>query len=413
MAFDSGRVTFCRFHTVGNAPKTADEALLEALAEHAFVDGEGAGEEVTSGFVAGAHLFDAQFEYAKNCFGDAVLLGLRIETNRVPADVRRAYRVMHEQAMAEANPSGFLSRRQKREAAESADRQVHDELASGRHKRSKLVPLLWDLKRKQLFCAALGSGVAEQLSAGMHRAFGLSLEPLTAGALAGRLMRKAGTGRDYEDLLPSPFTAPPPQARTDADDAANADGPRDVKIPSVPWAFRGVDAKDFLGNEMLIWLWWLTETAEGTIEVGTDTGKVELAVVIDRLLEMDCAWGAAGKQSLRGEAGLGPTRLPEAAAALRHGKWPRKLGLMLADGVDQRQWELTLQGDAWTVSAATLPTNEDAESVRETIEQRIASVRDLAELLDGLFSRFLRERVGGQWKAQRERIAAWIASRRR
>lgn len=413
MPFDTGRVTFCRYQTVGNAPRAADETLLAALAEHAFVDGEGAGDEITSGFVAGAHLFDARFEYARNCFGDAVLLGLRIDTNRVPADLRRAYRAMHEQALAEASPSGFLSRRQKREAAESADRQVHDELASGRHKRSRLVPLLWDLKRRHIFCASAAGSVGEQLAACMRRAFDLTLEPLTAGALAGRLMRKAGSGRDYEDLLPSPFTAPPPQARRDADDAGDGDRPRDLKIPSVPWAFRGVDAKDFLGNEMLIWLWWRTETAEGAVDLGTDAGKIELAVMIDRLLEMDCAWGAAGKQILRGAAGLGPTRLPEAAEALRHGKWPRKLGLTLADGVDQRQWELTLQADQWTVSAATVPAGDDAESVRQTIEQRIAAVRDLADLLDSLFARFLRDRVSGQWKTHRERIAAWIASRRR
>ncbi len=410
MPFDSGRVTFCRFQTVGNAPKAADETLLEKLAEHAFVDCEGYSEEVESGFVAGAHIFDTQFEYAKNAFEDAVLLGLRIDTNRVPADLRRAFRAMHEQSLAEANPSGFLSRQQKREAAESADRQVHEELTSGRHKRSKLVPLLWDLKRKQIFCASAASSVTEQLALCFHRAFEVTLEPLTAGSLASRLMRKAGAGRDYEDLLPSPFTPPPAQARRDAD---NAEGPRDVKIPSVPWAFRGMDAKDFLGNEMLIWLWWLTETAEGAITVGTDRGDVELVAMIDRLLEMDCAWGAAGRQTLRGDAGLGPSRLPEAVEALRHGKWPRRLGLILADGVDQRQWELTLAADAWTVCAATLPADEQTESVREATERRLAAVRDLAELLDSLFARFLRDRVSERWRDQRERIAHWIVSRRR
>lgn len=408
MSFHSGRVSFVRFQVnhADKPPTAVTQALLDTLSEHAFTDTPvGTPDEIESGWTTGQHLFDLQFTFDKNGFGNALLFALRIDTNRVPGDVRQAYRLMHEQSLAATNPSGFISKAQKKDAREAVEHQIHEELASGKYRRSKLVPLLWDLQRSQLYCAAAGNTVQEQLASCFRTSFNADLTPLTAGSLAGQWLREWGKGRDYEDLRPSPFTVPPPEARSDGDDAA---APADLSTPPVPWAASAVDVKDFLGNEFLLWMWWVTETAEGQVDVKTKDLNALVALVLDRTLEMDCAWGATGKQTLRG---AGPTRLAEAGDALRTGKWPRKAGMILSDG--QQQWELTFQADRLAVSAGLLPPIETANSPRELLEQRLTLTRDLSRVVDGLYETFLRRRVSSSWASDRQKIHEWIGHRRR
>ena len=99
----------------------------------------------------------------------------------------------------------------------------------------------------------------------------------------------------------------------------------------------------------------------------------------------------------------------EAGEALKLGKWPRKVGLHLADA--EEAYELTLGADPFVVSAARLPEIDDAQSPRELIEARLQRVTHLASLLDGLFDAFLQRRLGGGWKSDREAIKGWIQSR--
>ncbi|HEX7010423.1 MAG TPA: hypothetical protein VF184_10600 [Phycisphaeraceae bacterium] len=407
MAFHSGRVSFCRFRVVGDAPASVDEALLSILQEHAFRETAiGAPEQVEAGWITGEHLLDTQFSYEKNGFGNLAMFALRIDTHQVPAAIKQAYRKINEQAAAAGNPSGFASRAQKREAQELAGRQIHEDLAAGKFRKSKAVPLIWDLPRQTLYCGATGNTVVEQLARLFRQSFGAELEAVTAGTLAGELLKEQGRRRDWEDLHPSPFTAPPPEAHAQGDDA---DGPRDVAIPTAPWCARSVDLKDFLGNEFLIWLWWRAEAHEGEVPVRTPAGgQGQVFVTLDKALDMDCAWGVRGRQSLRGD---GPTRWNEAAEALAMGKWPRRAGLILSDG--EHQWELTLQGDRMQVSGAALPEVPDAQSPRQLLEGRLLLIGTLASTLDAAYQSFLAQRCSGGWSAQRQAIRQWIADRRR
>jgi hypothetical protein len=408
MAFDSGRVTFTRFRVTGETPAQVDQTVLDTLHEHRFQQTEiGAPDEVEVGFTTGEHILDTQFSYEKNGFGACLLCAMRLDTHKVPSDLKQAYKKINEQAAAEGNPSGFASKAQKRDAAEQAEQQVREDLASGRFRRSKAVPVLWDLEQGMLYCGAGTNTAIEQLASLLRTAFNVELQMITAGTLASELLRGQGQGRDYEDLKPTPFTGPPQKARDAAEDG---DGPRDMSVPQVPWIVQSVDLKDFLGNEFLLWLWWHLEQHEGTIEAhspdGQQTAGRAMFLALDKALDMECAWGVGGKQSLRGD---GPSRLREAGEALRMGKWPRKVGLLLSDG--EHQWELTLQGDKMSVSGASMPEVPDAESPRELTEARLQLVRKLAAALDGMYSAFLAERVGSSWPGQRDAIGRWIRQR--
>lgn len=413
MSFHSGRATFCRFAVTGDAPATADETALSILSEFAFKEQSiGVPQEIEVGFITGEHVFDTQFTYGKNGFGPALLFALRIDTHKVPSDIKQAYKRMHEQAVAAGKDDslGFLSKVEKREATEMTNRQLQEELAAGKYRKSKMIPILWDLQRRELLFGAVGSSVVDELHKIMRDAFNVELDQLTSGGIARQILSAKGETRDFEDIRPSPFTAPPAGAAENHEDAA---GVQDISIPLVPWATACIDMKDFLGNEFLMWLWWILEEHEGSVEIDVEGAqrKDSIGIFFDKSLNMDCAWGVGGKQTLTGD---GPTRLVEAADALVTGKWPRKAGMIIADENSSEQWELTFQADMMIISSAQLPPTDEAQSPREVIEARILSCRRLAEVFTGMYSKFLNVRVDpNTWAPRREAISKWINSRKR
>src|SRR5687767_14389360 len=205
MGFSSGSVSFRRFAVVGKAPKTPEQELLDKLASHALKPGEfGVPEETEYGWGGGRHVLDGAFGFEHNVFADALHFALRVDTNKVPGDLKKAYQLMEEEAVAATNPSGFISKNQKKDVKDSIRRKVDEEMKSGRFRRSKLLPMLWDLPSQTLYCAATGASF-EKLAELFERTFGLTLLPMTSGALALRLLEPRGRRRDYEDLRPTRF----------------------------------------------------------------------------------------------------------------------------------------------------------------------------------------------------------------
>ena len=123
MAFASGRVSFVRFGVDGDAPATVDETALSILKAGAFKEQEiGVPDAVELGFTTGVHLFDVQFSFEKNGYGPAgswMLFAMRVDTHQPPSEVKQAYRKMNELAAAEASPTGFEKKMEKREKKES------------------------------------------------------------------------------------------------------------------------------------------------------------------------------------------------------------------------------------------------------------------------------------------------------
>ena len=111
--------------------------------------------------------------------------------------------------------------------------------------------------------------------------------------------------------------------------------------PDYPWVMKGPEPKDFMGNEFMLWLWHEADAKTGVIP--TEDGDV--TILFDKSLDLDCAYGESGKDSLRG---TGPSRMPEAMDALRSGKVPRKAGLIM----DARgsQYSLTLAAENLAVA---------------------------------------------------------------
>jgi hypothetical protein len=385
MGFASGSVSFRRFSVLGKAPSAPEESLLERLAEHALKPGElGVPEEIEYGWSGGRHVLDAQFSFDRNVFADAISFGLRVDTNKVPSELNKAWQLMEEDAAAAENPSGFISKNQKRQARDSIRRKVDDELRSGRFRRSKLVPVLWDLPGQTIYSPVSQSNF-EKLAEIFERTFGLELSPLSAGKLALQRLEARGRRRDYEDGRPTRFVPGP-----------TGEG----EYPEYPWVAKGPEPKDFLGNEFFLWLWHEADHRGGAIKA---EGADEITVYIDRMLDVDCAYGQTGRDFIRGD---GPSRMPEARDALRSGKLPRKAGLVI-DAFGQ-QYTLTLNAESLGVSGAKLPDVEEVETARVLFEERIALIRDLGKAVDALFESFLKVRASSAWEGYVGGIRKWI-----
>ncbi|HSZ54931.1 MAG TPA: hypothetical protein VK797_04680 [Tepidisphaeraceae bacterium] len=384
MGFASGSVSFRRFSVLGKSPAAPDESLLAKLAENALRPGEiGMPEEIEYGWSGGRHVLDAQFSFEHNVFADAISFAMRVDTNKVPSELKKAWQLMEEDAAAAQNPSGFISKNQKREVRESIRRKADDELRSGQFRRSKLVPVLWDLPAQMIYSPASISNF-EKLAELFERTFGLELSPLSSGKLALANMESMGRRRDYEDARPTRFVHGP-----------TGEG----EYPEYPWVAKGPEPKDFLGNEFLLWLWHEADHRGGALKTEADP----ITVYIDRALDVDCAYGQTGRDFLRGD---GPSRMPEARDALRSGKLPRKAGLVI--DAFRQQYTLTLNAESLAMSGVKLPDVEDAESARVLLEERIALIRDLGRAIDALFESFLRVRASSAWEGQVGGIRKWI-----
>ena len=385
MGFAAGSVSFRRFAVVGSAPAVPDQSLLDKLAENALKPGEfGVPEEVEYGWGGGRHVLDGSFSFEHNVYADALHFALRIDTNKVPGDLKKAYKLMEEEAVAADNPSGFISKAQKKDVKDTVRRKLDDDLRSGKFRRSKLLPVLWDLPSQTLYCPASGSAY-EKLAELFERTFELKLVPLTAGSLSLRLLEPRGRRRDYEDFRPTRFVHGP-------------EG--ESQYPEYPWVAKGPEPKDFLGNEFLLWLWHEADSRTGAI--ATESAG-EVTVYIDRALDLDCAYGQTGRDSLRGE---GPSRMPEAKDGLRTGKVPRKVGLIV-DAAGQ-QASFNLSAEALTVSSLKLPDVEEADSPRVVFEERVGMLREVSRTLDALFDTFLKTRASSAWEGYTSGVRRWI-----
>jgi hypothetical protein len=386
MGFASGSISFRRFAVMGDSPSVIEQSMLDALSDHALrVREVGTPEDIEYGWSGGRHILDGNFSFEQNVFGDALLFGLRIDTNRVPGELKKAYQLMEEEAAAAQNPSGFISKAQKRDAKEITARKIEDDLRSGQFRRSKLVPILWDLPSQTVYCS-VSSTAEEMLLEIFERTFNLKLFPLSAGSLSLRTLEPKGRRRDYEDLKPTRFVIGP-------------EG--DAQPAEYPWVAKGPEPKDFLGNEFVLWLWHEADRNGGII--GTTKGR-DATILFDRSLDLDCVFGQTGKDSLRGE---GPTRMPEALDALRSGKVPRKAGLIMdASGF---QYQFNFNAETFGIGSLKLPDVEEAETPRVLLEERITMLRDFCEAIDSLFEAFLKFRGGSSWEGQTNLLRRWIA----
>src|SRR4051812_26380455 len=338
MGFYSGRVSFLRFQVSTAAPRLFDQEHLDRLADRqagrqriASADG------VETGWTAGDHVLDTDFGLAKNIINDTLHFELRVDTDKVPGDLLRAYYAVELKALAKDNPSGLPSARQKREAKEIARDRLEGEAKDGRYRKRKCLPVLWDRLSNEVLFGATSLSQVERLASLFEQTFQMGLECVTAGRRAYLLAELHNRTRMVDDSGPSAFVP-------------------GTTPPDVAW-IADESSRDFLGNEFLLWLWYVTDTETDTLKLADDS---EVTLMLARTLTLECPRGQTGHETISHE---GPTRLPEARRAIQSGKLPRKVGLTLVR--HDQQYELVVHAETLAVGGAKLPAlPEDVTDAR-------------------------------------------------
>lgn len=380
MGFLTGRATFLRFKISGRPPRSFGPDELEKLAANAIgKQRQASGDGSQAGWIAGDHILDTSFDLAKNIINDGLHIAMRIDEQKIPSDLLRAYYQVELQALTATNPSGHPSGRQKRQAREYAKDRLENEAKDGRYLRRKAIPILWDAPSNELFVGTVSVTALDRLVTLFHHTFERKFELLGAGRQAFNQAELTNQTRAVDDARPTVFVQ----------------GGQTTDVAWVPDEHN----RDFLGNEFLLWLWFYLENESDTIKLGDDS---EVAVMISRSLMLECPRGQFGKESISSD---GPTKLPEAHRAIQAGKLPRKMGLTLVR--HDSQYELTLQAESLAVGAARLPPPEE-EDERARLEERVTQLRHLLETLDLLYAAFLQHRLGEPWTKEAAKIKKWL-----
>jgi len=380
MGFFTGRVTFLRFRVDGPAPGLFGLEHLEKLAGHAIGKHRTQRKDGTeAGWIAGDDILDLGFDLAKNVVNEALHFSLRVDTQKLPADLLRAYTRAELQALVTDNPTGKPSAKQKREAREAAQERLGLEGKDGRFTRRKAYPLLWDVQANQVLAGTTSPGILDRLLGLFKDTFGYSLTLLDAGSIASRQADSGDPAAGLPALAPAAFV---PTGNT----------------PEVAWVSEPSNPS-YLGNEFLLWLWHVLEAEGDTISLSDAS---EVAVLLSRTLVLECPRGQSGSETIRSAA---PTQLPEARRAIQAGKLPRQAGLILVRQ-DQR-YELTLQAETLAVSGAKLPASEE-DQARAKQEERVGQLRHLIETVGLLYGTFLKRRLAADWPKELERMQQWL-----
>ncbi len=157
---------------------------------------------------------------------------------------------------------------------------------------------------------------------------------------------------------------------------------------------------DFLGPELLTWLWW--RAAEAPRFVHAD--GTEVFIHVDEHLELRGERSAARRTVLR--SGM-PSGSAEARAALRSGKTLVAARLLLVRGEEERR--LTLKAEDLDLSGLRLPAPEPGPA-RERLEQSLEALERVQDDLDLCLAAFLEVRLSPRWAEEVGRIRSWAAA---
>jgi hypothetical protein len=380
MGFLAGRLTFGRYKLNRRGPKQFGPDHLDKLAAHAIGKARiRSGDGVEIGWMAGDHILDTRFDLAKNLINDTLQFALRVDQQKIPTDLLRAYTLVELDGRAKTNRGSPPSARQKREARDAARDRLEQEAADGRYLKRKAYPLLWDCLTHELLIGSTAASAIDFAHTLFQQTFGMGFEPIGAGQRAYLLAEPRQQTRGVDDAGPATFVP-------GASPSALAWLPNEA-------------SRDFLGNEFLLWLWFTLDADSDTIKLSDGS---EVAVMLARSLTLECPRGQTGKETITSD---GPTRLPEARRAIQSGKLPRKAGFTLAR--HDHQYEFSLQGETLAVTGLKLPTPEADDEQARAVE-RVDLLRSFLETLDLLYDVFAKVRAGDGWTKELARLQKWL-----
>ncbi len=382
MGFLSGSTSFERFRVTEDPTGTFGDDHLALLAKHQIgASASNLYEQPEFGFVAGAHIFDTEFDFEKNVIGDAMHFGIRVDSAQIPGPIKKAWMTMELTGIMNENQGKRPSKAQREEAKEAVEARCVAAASEGNFKRMSETSVLWDAATDTLLLGSVSEKANEACLGLLNKAFGLEFQRMTSGWLADEFAAGHERTSALFEMAPENFLP--------SEGGAN-----------VVWWNGMNDNYDYLGNEFLLWLWQLWASGVDTLALSDGS---EVSGMFARSLSLDCPDGEHGKETISSDS---PAQLPEAIMAVRMGKLPRKSGLTLVR--NDQQFDFTLQAETFAINSARISQLGDESLDSRDRLARIDSIRQLVETLDLLYEIFLEKRIGKNWSREVKQITSWL-----
>lgn len=340
----------------------SDPSFGTALQSKRFLSIEtAASEENSVGWVTPADPTGDAFAPDELVAGQCWWLRFRMDAKKLPAS-----KMQMEIANAERARGKKLSARERRELKDD----LHERLLPGILPRTTMVDVLVSPDRRTALVLSSSKAAREAFGELSNGSFLFYPKRLSAGELANTRRGEAPVGRLSRHMWPG-------------------GGPRQREMALVA---------DFLGDEFLLWLWWRCETEGGHFVLPF---KAEIGIVVHELVAFEAETEAT---SLVLRHGL-TTKAAEARAALREGRVPTKLRLLIAEG--SREWIATVDGSL-SLGSVRLPEDaEDCESSDDCTADRAANWLRLHGIVEHLFDAFMAARLH-DWETVAPEITEWM-----
>ncbi len=204
MGFLSGSVGYECYRTSNQQPSHFDPEHVETLARFAISSKQSvSAEQARVGFLAGEHLLDRDFDLEKNILNDALHFAMRIDSNQVPAAIRKAWLQIELATLRAEAPERRLTKAERQEAKEAVEARCDEAARGGQFLKMQQFPILWDARHSQLYFGGSSAAAAESCRILLKKAFALELEPLSATRLAHEWAAAARRRRALGEVNPA------------------------------------------------------------------------------------------------------------------------------------------------------------------------------------------------------------------
>ncbi len=163
----------------------------------------------------------------------------------------------------------------------------------------------------------------------------------------------------------------------------------------------------FLGEEFLTWIWFMIENDQPALQkLDPELAALEVG---HRMVLVNRHHREAGETvTIKGDhAGM-----DEGLLTLKKGGMVAEIHLVYRSG--DHEWQFSLKGESLNVSSLKVPATgkiESQEDVEGAVIEKIHLCDKAAKLIDQLFGRFIKLRLGNAWlKRVVPAMRQWIAS---
>lgn len=164
-----------------------------------------------------------------------------------------------------------------------------------------------------------------------------------------------------------------------------------------------IQEKKFLGTEFATWLWYRSETGDGTLPLGAGRS---CQVEFEKDLVLAGEAGEALASSLKGDT---PTQAPEAGTALAAGKKVRRARLRVT--ADNVNYELALNGETFDFGSLKVEVPPSLPFA-EAVPLRLSALGEFETVFSALFEAFIKLRLDEEnWPAEARKVRDWVEAK--